>query len=427
MAWWNGWLGREAKSSGSGPVVAQLVRNQPVWTARDYKQLADEAYVRNAAAYRCVKMIASGVAGIPWLLYSGTKEKQEDHPLLKLLANPAPMIGGQQMFEAVAAYLLLAGNSYIEGVGPTDYAPPTELWPQRPDRMKVVAGDYGMPRAFEYEAAGLKKTWEVDPINGRGPILHIKEFHPTDDWYGLPRVDPAAYGVDRHNSASAHNKALIDNGGRPSGVLVFEPVVQPGGNKTSAPENVIKAAEKRLVETHGGPANAGKPFVTSGTVKWEEMGLSPKDMDFNEGKADAARDICNAFGVPHLLVVPGSSTYNNLKEARLQLYEDTILPLASQLRQALNGWLVPRFSGVKLRLEHDLDGIPALEPRREATRKGTVELFKARIITRNEARDALQYDEIEGDDGDAFDKPAIVAPGDTANPEDKPAPADGDA
>ncbi len=41
---------------------------QPVWTDRRYDRMGDEAYSRNAVAYRCVKMIAGAAASIPWKL-----------------------------------------------------------------------------------------------------------------------------------------------------------------------------------------------------------------------------------------------------------------------------------------------------------------------------------------------------------------------
>jgi phage portal protein BeeE len=69
------------------------------------------------------------------------------------------------------------------------------------------------------------------------------------------------------------------------------------------------------------------------------MGVTPKDMDFAAGKDDAARDICTAFGVPHVLIVPGQSTYNNIREAKLELWEDTILPLVDKAVDASTpGW-----------------------------------------------------------------------------------------
>ncbi len=399
--------GRETKASAAGQVISAWNVGQPVWTPRRYDKLSDEAYVRNAVAYRCVKTIASAAASIPWLLYGKGGVEIEEHAILSLLAKPGPGVSGEALTEALIAYLLLAGNSYLEGVGPNDKAPPKELWALRPDRTSIIAGPYGLPQGFQYEASGIKKTWQVDPITGVGPILHLKEFHPTNDWYGLARVDPAAYAIDRHNAASAHNKALLDNGARPSGALIFKPVIV-NGQAQSAPQPIIDAAETRLNERHVGTKGAGKPFVFGGDVDWKEMGLSPRDMDFAASKDDSARDICIAFGVPHLLIVPGSATYNNVREAKLELYEDTVLPLAGRLASALNAWLTPRY-GDGLRLEHDLDEVSALEPRRESKRKSVVELLTAGVIDADEARDALQYGPRKSDAVKKIDASVLTA------------------
>jgi HK97 family phage portal protein len=395
MSLWQRLLGRSnsVKVSAAGAVISAWNLGQAVWTDRRYDRIADEAYVRNAVAYRCTKLIASNAASVPWLLYKGKGKRKteiEEHKLLALLSRPAPMTGGATLFEAFYAYLLLAGNSYLEAVGP-DNSPPRELWTLRPDRMRVVPGDFGIPGAFEYEAHGRKMRWDVDPTTGAGEILHLKEFHPINDWYGLSRVDPGAYAVDRHNAASAHNKALLDNGARPSGALIFQPVAGATGEPAqSAPREVLQEAEERLLKRYGGPENAGRPMVLGGNVKWEDMAFSPKDMDFGKSKDDAARDICTAFGVPHILVVPGSATYNNIREAKLELWEDTILPLVDRAKDSLNAWLAPKF-GEGLSLSGDLDEIPALEPRREAKRKSITELLDKGVIDADEARDALQY------------------------------------
>lgn len=402
-------MGRKAQaSSGAGPAISAWNLGQPNWTPRNYAQLAEEAYVRNAIAYRCTAMIASAAASIPWMLRDKSGKEIEQHALLDLLTRPGPMIGGQTLFEAFFAYLLLSGNGYMEGVGPSPTRPPTELWTHRPDRMTSIAGPFGMPKGFRYEAHGIVKTWDVDQVTGEGPILHLRLFHPLNDWYGLSPIEPAAYGIDRHNAASAHNKALLDNGARPSGALIFKPIKQgQGQGVVSTPPEVIKAAEARLADRHGGPDNAGRPLVLGGDIDWKEMGISPREMDFGEGKNDAARDICTGFGVPHVLIVTGSATYNNVKEARLQLYEDTVLPLAERARDALNAWLTPRFDD-RLTLEHDLDEIPALEPRRETKRKATVELWKSGLLTRDEARADLEYEPVGGPAGEELAIPSVA-------------------
>ena len=97
-----------------------------------------------------------------------------------------------------------------------------------------------------------------------------------------------------------------------------------------------------------------------GDFDWKEMGLSPKDMDFHRLKNMATTDIALCFGVPSQLVgVPDSQTYSNVAEARLALYEETIIPHLSKMSSDLNEWLVPLFDD-RLTLEFDIDS--ALPP-----------------------------------------------------------------
>lgn len=388
--------GPEVKYSRAGVMLQALDLGVAKWTPHDYAKLAYESYVLNPVGFRCVKLIAQCAASIEWTLTDRTKQAVEEHPLLSLLARPAPMNGGAYLLEAAYTYLLLSGNLYLEGVGPSN-KPYRELYTLRPDRMKVVPGQYGLPKAFEYRVQGKTNTWRVNELTGESDILHVKEFNPLDDWYGMSRVIPASMGIDRHNASATHNKALLDNGARPSGALVFEPFIEDGmGSVSVAPDPVIEKAEKELKKRHSGPQNAGQPFVFNGKVKWEEMGLSPKDMDFDENKQDAARDICTAWGVPHILIVKGQSTYNNVREAKLELYEDTVLPLAELVRDELNHWLSPRFDD-GLTLGHDLDSVSALEFRRQSKRKSVTELLDGGVIDDDEARAELGYGERDAD------------------------------
>lgn len=381
------------KASAVGPSIAQMYVGQAMMTPRRYDCLAKEAYQMNAVAYRCVKLIATSAASAPWLLKNGDKDVDK-HPILDLLSRPAPMMSGAELFEAVYSYLLLAGNSYLEAVGPLNdndgKRPPKELWALRPDRMQVVAGKYGLPEAYRYEVNGIRKDFPANPTNGASQILHIKEFNPLDDWYGMSRIEAAAFGIDRNNAAAEHNLALLQNGATPSGALVFKPVQVGTGEYKNTPGEVIKAAEDDLAARHGGSKNAGKPFVFGGNISWEAMGITPKDMDFGEGKADSARDICTSLGVPHILIVPGSATYNNIKEAKLEFYEETVLPLLDLMTDNLNMWLTPRY-GDNLKLDIDKDEISALEPRREAKRTSVLDLYDKGLLDANEAREALQY------------------------------------
>ncbi len=332
---------------------------KPVWMRRDYGRFAQEAYARNVIAHRSIDMVARAVASVPLCLFlQGQKVVQ--HPVLNILAHPNPMLHGTHLIESLMAYQLISGNAFVHAVGPMGESP-LELHVLRPDRVAVIAGEGGVPRGYQYKVGEKVIMMGVDRISGQSRVLHLKQFHPLDDWYGLSPVEAAAYSIDQHNQSGAWNQALMQNGARPSGALVVN-MKDQGGRLSAEQYDRIK---QQVDDQFSGPANAGRPLLLEGGLDWKEMSLSPKDMDFIEAKHSAARDIALAFGVPpQLLGIPGDNSFSNLAEARLALWEQTIIPAVNDLVDALNHWLLPMFEN-DLRLQADLDDVPALSLQRE--------------------------------------------------------------
>ena len=336
---------------------------------RDYVKFSEEAYKRNVIAHRCMKMIAEGCASIPFTLKVQGKDAQPDHPLLKLLNRPNPMMARSEFIEAVMSYRLISGNAYIEAVtGPADGGvvmpdkkPPLELFTYRPDRMQIIPAASGYPAAYRYTNGSQKVDFKVDDM-GNSQILHLRSFNPLDYWIGLSPIEAAAYSIDQHNQAGAWNKALLENGARPSGALIMKGGPDGGMNLTDDQRKRLKV---QLEEKYSSAVNAGRPLVLEGGMDWKEMGISPKDMDFLEMVNTSARNISLAFGVPPMLLgIPGDNTYSNMQEAKLTLWEDTIIPLFRGIVIELNHWLAPRF-GKGLEIGYDEDSILALIPRRK--------------------------------------------------------------
>ncbi len=336
---------------------------QPVWMRRDYGRFAQEAYARNVVAHRAIELVANGAASVPLKLYEKSGDHlrcMPQHPALRLLQRPNPLQGGASLMAALMSYRLISGNAYLHAVGPKGDAP-LELHALRPDRVSVISGAGGIPKGYRYTVDQSAMDFPVDSYSGQSRILHLKNFHPLDDWYGLSAVEAAAYSIDQHNQSGAWNQALLQNGARPTGALVVN-VKEQGGHLSEEQYYRIK---QQMDEQFSGPANAGRPLLLEGGLDWKEMSHSPKDMDFIEAKHSAARDIALAFGVPpQLLGIPGDNTYANLAEARLALWEQTILPAVYELAEALNNWLLPMFGG-QLQLKADADDVPALTLRRE--------------------------------------------------------------
>src|SRR3954468_11344757 len=105
----------EAKTSRTARLIALESSGRARWTPRDYAALAREGYVGNAIVHRAVKLVAENAAACAFLLYEGAAERDR-HPLLDLLTRPNPRQDGAAFFEALHAYLLLAGNAYVEAV-----------------------------------------------------------------------------------------------------------------------------------------------------------------------------------------------------------------------------------------------------------------------------------------------------------------------
>ncbi|MFC5342728.1 phage portal protein [Brevundimonas staleyi] len=345
----------EVKDSRAGPMIALTGAGRARWTPRDYANLATEGFGKNAVAYRCVRMIAEAAASAPLVVFAdGVRD--DDHPAAGLLRKPNPEQSGPEWLETIYGALQTAGNAYVEAVGDET---PQELWSLRPDRVRIVPGKAGWPEAYEY-AVGGRSVRIGREADGWMPVMQLKLFHPTDDHYGFSPLEAAAFAIDVHNSSGAWNKALLDNAARPSGALVY---ASKDGERLS--EAQFAALKAELGEAHQGATNAGRPMVLEGGLDWKPMSMTPADMDFIAGKHAAAREIALAFGVPpQLLGIPGDATYANYREANAAFWRGTVIPLARKTAGALTGWLGGRFEGI--RVEPDLDAVPALQPERDA-------------------------------------------------------------
>ncbi len=384
----------QTKNSAAGPMIAWSHVGQPQWTPRRMTSLAEEGFRKNVIAYRCVMQIATASAAVPWLLYGEGGAELDTHPLLDVLAHPNPMQDGVAFMENVYANLQIFGNAYIEAIRPNGAAAPTELYVLRPDRMKVIPGATGLPQGYQYTVNGQVTTWPADPLTGASNILHLKQYHPLDDWYGLAPMEAALQSIDQHNASGAWNQALLNQGARPSGALVYAPKDGPA----TLTDDQLQRLREEMGQLYQGDRNAGRPLILEGGLEWREMSLSPKDMDWLSGRNNAARDIALAFGVPAQLVgIPDAQTYANVEQARLAFYEETVLPLIARVTAGIDHWLCPMFRD-KPELDFDPDSISALTDKRQSQWS---KMQAADFLTLNEKRDAAGYGPIT--DGDRID------------------------
>ncbi len=316
-------------------------------TPFDYNLAVKRAYLDNPVAQRAVRLVAEGIGGAALVA---------DDPELNTLVKATS--AGQSLLETLASQLLLHGNAYVQVI--KDGAGlPAELFALRPERISVIAGSDGWPSGYSYKLGDKVLSIPLLDEDASPNLIHIKSFHPADDHYGAGCLAAADQAVATHNAAGLWNRQLLENAARPSGALVYD-----GGDGGGLSPDQFDRLKTELAEAYAGHANAGRPMLLEGGLKWQALSLSPADMDFAELKAAAARDVALAFGVPPMLLgLPGDATYANYREANRALWRLTLLPLADKIFAALREGLVTWFPDASLAI--DLDRVPALAEDRE--------------------------------------------------------------
>jgi len=375
-----------------------MLGDNPLWTKKDIARLAKAGYQNCSTVYACVNMIVESAAMVPWILFKkpiskgAKKEKIEEHDLLNRLHRPNPQEGGTAFTKNALAYYLIGGNSYLYKYGPNE-GPPKELSIPRPDRMKVLKGSRFEPiGGYRYTVDGRDRKPDFKPEE----ILHLKAFHPLDDWYGLSPIEVAGKEIDIASMGREWNMKLLQNDCRPPGALTTEGTLE---------EEQRTEVKKMMREDIQGYKNVANPLVLEGGLKWQSFAITPKDIDWLAADKMTSRKICSVFKVaPQLVSDEESKTFANYKEARKALYLEAVIPLLTYLRDEYNNWLTPAWEDNQLYLDFDRDSIEAIREEQNAVYE---RMGKAWWLTINEKRLACGQDDI-GPEGDVVFAPTNI-------------------
>lgn len=383
------WM-RQKENPANRAIMVYHPAGQAIWTKASFANLSREGYERCATVFACVKMLATAGSRIDWYMSrlsqgrgAGWKELDE-HPGVELLAKPNEYEGGIRFMEKVISYILLNGNNYIWKLQGARTFPPKHLYIMRPDRVKIIgSGDWMNPiLRYDYSVGGSKP----EPFKTED-MLHITEFAPLDDFYGLSRIQVAAYQIDISNESNKFNKKTLQNDMRIPGIVTGKGIQ----------DKDVLTFKKMFKENYAvGAEYTGEPLVLAGEdIKFQPLTMPAKDMEWLNGQKSTKRDICAIFNIwSGLLGDHENTTFANQKEGRRALYQEGVLPIMDIVREELNNWLVPLY-GDRLRLDYDRDSIEALQEERE---KKYSYLTPANFLSINDKRRATGYDEVVGGD-----------------------------
>mgnify|MGYP003631618441 CR=1 FL=1 len=314
-----------------------------------------EGFKSSTWVYAAVNRLMKSVASVPWQTLTGIGDDTQvmhDSAATALLRKPNPLMGGNQFFRLVTSHLYLGGNAIIRKQRATGSSrsggPIVALWPINPSNVSV-------------EQKGDKVVYTVSGTTGikievpSDEIMHIMFIDPENPLWGMSPLQAAARVVDTDVQAMKWNMSALQNRSVPDGIFSFD-----------APLNREQWEEARQMvsEEHSGADNARRPWVVGAGAKWQQMSLSPAEMDFLASRKVSREEILSVFEVPPPLVgLYENATLANINESRKIFWIDTIVPVLDVLADVFNNDLGPELGidGATSKITYDVSNVDAFQ------------------------------------------------------------------
>jgi HK97 family phage portal protein len=353
---------------------------KPVWRTQNDEAYVKEAYNKIVWVYACVSLISSCASSVNWCLYrkniNGNVIEIEEHPILTMLNNKVnDYTSSKDFFDIWATYLALQGKFYAKYNSPI-----------LPTQMEFLYPHYTLPipnldtfvQGFEYKING--KVYIYD----KNDILWSKFVDPLDAYNGLSPIKAMARTIDTENESVDWNKNTLQNSAVPPGAIQV----------TNPSPELSEKLRSEWIKRYAGSNNVRVPLILNAEkASYTQFGLNPLDMDFLNQRTINRTEICSGFGVPSQLVGdPQGQTYANFGEAQKAFWENTIITrYIDRITYILNHDLVARYAD-NLYIAPNFDNVAALNDNRAVIIENTRGLWTDGLITRAEARSALEYE-----------------------------------
>ncbi len=336
-----------------------------------------EAYADKAWVYSCVSIISQSVAAADFVLKDGTGEIISKHPALNLLYKPNPFMTGRQLREWIITSLELTGNAYVLKDSTTHDGAPRELFPLLSHLVEIVPSKNPSEPVQGYKYRAGSKT----AYYAAKDVIHFKYFNPQDFYYGLSPLSAARESLDTLTSAETYNKSFFNNSAVLSGVLSTE-----GRLDEVSRQRLLKAWNDK----YSSAQRAHKVAVLEGGLKWQNIGMSQKDMEFIEGVKMSRETVMSIFHVPPALVgVFDKSPQYSTKEQQRVFYQTCVLPKQTLILETLTEFLLADFDHTRqMYFDKDLSNISVLKED-ETLRAQAAKIYHEMGFSKEEIAEAL--------------------------------------
>jgi HK97 family phage portal protein len=278
------------------------------------------------------------------------------------------------MIRAIESNMLLWGSAYL-GIEKDESGAVSELWPLRPDRMRVIPDVRKYVRGFVYEHAGERVAYLPEEM------VWFKQFNPLEEFAGLSAVAPARLSVDMGFEAQRFNRNFFANSATPGDLVIT--------SDETPTDDEVSEFYSRWDSRFKGSSRSHRPVLLGRGMDAKRLGLSQRDMEFSKALEWSVEEVSRAFGVPTVFLGElENATLSNVRTFERFLWRNTIVPELKLIEDCLNRSVVPAFglSTHEYRFKFDIASVEALNDSEDSQVAREVSLVNAGVMTPNEVR-----------------------------------------
>lgn len=381
MAWYNPmtWFG----SSGNMRRQGYQNENPSDYPSESAAPVTFDSAMTVSAFWACTRVLTETISAMPIRCYrrmpDGSRKEDRDYPLWRTLNyQPNRYQTRIEFFESLMLNLVTDGNAYIELMKTPRGV--SSFMPLMSSQMDVKLTETG---EISYEYTDFNSTKRPIPAS---KIWHIRLF-------GNSIVGMSPLGYARQSlgiSIAADNRVgkLAKNGGKPTGVLMVDKILK---------EEQRDKLRSNMEELASG--NTDNLKILEANMKYQQVGLSPQDMQLLESRRYQVEDVARFMGVPSVLIndTAGSTVWGSGIEQIIKGFEKLNLnPYASRIETSFKRNVMPMEDWGEIDFEFDFDSL--LRPDRETRIKTNAAAINSAQMKPNDARNAEGLPDEEGGD-----------------------------
>ena len=306
-----------------------------------------ELAMKIAAVYRCVDVVSKGVAQLPLVI----KRKEDDYFVLDnddiwgltylLQLRPNQRLSAFEFKKSIMIQILIgSGNAYIY-----------PQWGGNGYEALILLS----PGSCTFDV--YSNTYIVaDPINkiygtyDADEIIHLKNLSLDGGYTGVSTLTYASRTLAISANADSANVESFKTRGTLTGFVSGKGSTLGFGTiQDTQLQGVADNIEKQL-------ASGKKIFNLPGEMSFNQISLSPSDIQLLETKTFNVLDICRFFGVhPDKVFAQQTTNYKASEMSQVAFLTDTLQPVLTQIENELQIKLIPRELAMEYKIDFDIE------------------------------------------------------------------------